>query len=108
LVEAVVRYVLAPGKLHADDTPVPVLCPGRGTTKTGRLWVYVRDDRNSGDPSPPAVLFRYSADRKAVYPNKHLQSFSGVLQADAYAVSTVIQNSPSAVIENSPPPGGLN
>jgi transposase len=85
LVEAIVRHVLAANKLHADDTPVPVLCPGRGTTKTGRLWVYVRDDRNSGDHSPPAVLFRYSPDRKAVYLNKHLQSFSGVLQADAYA-----------------------
>jgi hypothetical protein len=85
LVEAIVRHVLAATKLHADDTPVPVLSPGRGTTKTGRLWVYVRDDRNSGDLSPPAVLFRYSPDRKAVYPNKHLQSFSGVLQADAYA-----------------------
>lgn len=85
LVQAVVRYVLGGTKVHGDDTPVPVLCPGRGTTKMGRLWVYVRDDRNSGDKSPPAVAFRYSPDRKAIYPNKHLESFSGVLQADAYA-----------------------
>jgi transposase len=85
LVQAVVRYVLGGTKVHGDDTPVPVLCPGRGTTKMGRLWVYVRDDRNSGDTSPPAVAFRYSPDRKAIYPNKHLESFSGVLQADAYA-----------------------
>lgn len=100
LIEAVVRYVLAPGKLHADDTPVPVLCPGRGTTKTGRLWVYVRDDRNSGDPSPPAVLFRYSPDRKAVYPNKHPQSFSGVLQADAYAgFNPLFERSSDPVLE---------
>jgi transposase len=85
LVEAIVRHVLGGYKLHADDTPVPVLCPGKGTTKTGRLWVYVRDDRNSGDLSPPAVLFRYSPDRKAIYPKQHLRPFSGVLQADAYA-----------------------
>ena len=85
LVEAVTRHVLGGYKVHADDTPVPVLCPGRGTTKTGRLWVYVRDDRNSADHTPPAVLFRYSPDRKAIYPNQHLESFKGVLQADAYA-----------------------
>jgi transposase len=85
VVEAIARHVLQGQKLHADDTPVPVLCPGKGTTKTGRLWVYVRDDRSSADLSPPAVLFRYSPDRKAIYPNRHLESFSGVLQADAYA-----------------------
>jgi transposase len=85
LVEAIVKYVLRATKLHADDTPVPVLCPGRGRTKTGRLWVYVRDDRNSGDQSPPAVVFQYSPDRKAMHPNRHLETFSGVLQADAYA-----------------------
>jgi hypothetical protein len=28
----------ASAKLHADDTPVPVLFPGNGKTKTGRLW----------------------------------------------------------------------
>lgn len=32
LVGALQRHVLAGNKLHADDTPVPVLCPGRGTT----------------------------------------------------------------------------
>jgi hypothetical protein len=85
LVEAIVKYIMRAAKLHADDTPVPVLCPGRGTTKTGRLWVYVRDDRNSADERPPAVLFHYSPDRKAPHPNRHLQAFRGVLQADAYA-----------------------
>jgi transposase len=100
LVEAILRYVLAATKLHADDTPVPVLCPGRGTTKTGRFWVYVRDDRNSGDPDPPAVLFRYSPDRKAIYPNKHLQTFSGVLQADAYAgFNPLYERSANPVVE---------
>jgi transposase len=85
LVEAVGRHVLAANKLHADDTPVPVLCPGRGTTKTGRLWTYVRDDRPAGSKDPAAVLFRYSLDRKGERPQRHLLSFSGVLQADGYA-----------------------
>jgi transposase len=85
LVDSVGRYVLSAQKLHADDTPVPVLCPGKGTTKTGRLWVYVRDDRPCGDPSPPAVWFQYTPDRKAAHPQRHLAPFTGILQADAYA-----------------------
>ncbi len=57
-------YVLTDGKLHADDTPVPVLLPGNKKTKTGRLWTYVRDDRNAGSELAPAVWFAYSPDRK--------------------------------------------
>ncbi len=85
LIEALGRYVFAAGKLHADDTPVPVLDPGRGKTKTGRLWTYVRDDRPAGSEEAPAVLFRYSPDRRGERPRNHLTNFSGILQADAYA-----------------------
>lgn len=85
LTEALARYVFAAGKLHADDTPVPVLDPGRGRTKTGRLWTYVRDDRPAGSAEPAAVLFRYSPDRRGEHPQEHLKAFTGVLQADAYA-----------------------
>jgi transposase len=84
LVDALRRHVMAATKLHADDTPVPVLAPGAGKTKTGRLWVYVRDDRTSGDMTPPAVWFTYTPDRKGIHPQEHLESFSGTLQADAY------------------------
>lgn len=85
LVNAVGRYVLGNYKIHGDDTPVPVLCPGRRTTKEGRLWTYVRDDRPAGSEDPPAVFFRYSPDRKGERPQAHLANFTGVLQADAYA-----------------------
>ena len=85
LVEALRRYVMSAGKLHADDTPVPVLAPGQGKTKTGRLWTYVRDDRPAGDRTAPAVWFAYSPDRKGEHPERHLQKFRGILQADAYA-----------------------
>jgi transposase len=85
LVDALQRHVLAGNKLHADDTPVPVLCPGRGTTKQGRLWTYVRDDRPSGGSDPPAVWFAYSPDRKGLHPRSHLRNFRGILQADGYA-----------------------
>jgi len=85
LVEALSRHVLAATKLHADDTPVPVLAPGNGKTKTGRLWTYVRDDRPAGDSGPAAVWFAYSSDRKGEHPRQHLRGFRGTLQADAYA-----------------------
>src|ERR1700683_2719828 len=85
LVEALRRYVMAAGKLHADDTRVPVLAPGTGKTKTGRLWTYVRDDRPAGDPAAPAVWFAYSPDRGGEHPVRHLRNFQGALQADAYA-----------------------
>jgi transposase len=85
LVDALGRYVLMANKLHADDTPVPVLQPGRGVTKTGRLWTYVRDDRAAGGTDAPAVWFQYSPDRKGERPATHLKGFAGILQADGYA-----------------------
>ena len=85
LLDAVQRHVMAATKLHADDTPVPVLAPGKGVTKTGRLWVYVRDDRSSGDNTPAAVWFAYTPNRQGIHPQTHLAHFVGTLQADAYA-----------------------
>jgi transposase len=85
LVEGLRGYVMAADKLHADDTPVPVLAPGTGKTKTGRLWTYVRDDRPAGDSAAPAVWFAYSPDRRGEHPQQHLTKFCGTLQADAYA-----------------------
>ena len=83
--ERLAAHVFAAAKIHADDTPVPVLDPGRGRTKTGRLWVYVRDDLPWGDASPPAAVFFFSPDRKGERPAAHLAGFSGFLQADAYS-----------------------
>lgn len=85
LVAALGRYVLAGAKLHADDTPVAELSPGRGRTKTGRLWVYVRDDRASASAEAPVAWLRYSPDCKGEHPQAHLKDFKGVLQADTYA-----------------------
>jgi len=85
LADAIGEHVKAALKIHADDTPIPVLAPGTGKTKLGRLWVYVRDDRPWGDQAPPAVSFRYSPDRKGERPLAHLREFSGSLQADGYA-----------------------
>src|SRR5690348_3599490 len=83
--EALRRYVMSARKLHADDTPVPVLSPGQGRTKLARLWTYVRDDRPAGDVAAPAVWFAYSSDRRGEHSHRHLAEFNGTLQADAYA-----------------------
>jgi transposase len=85
LYDLLVRTVLSSNKLFADDTPLPVLDPGRGRTKTGRLWCYARDDRPWCGPAPPAVAYIYSEDRKAAHPRAHLAGFGGVLQTDGYS-----------------------
>jgi transposase len=83
--EAIGRYVRAAAKIHADDTPIRVLGGKANKAKTGRLWVYVRDDRASADTAAPAVWFQYSANRKGEHPTAHLKNFAGILQADAFA-----------------------
>jgi transposase len=83
LYEALRAHVFAAARIHGDDTPVPVLAPGK--TRTGRLWTYVRDDRPFAGPAPAAAVFFYSPDRRGEHPEHHLRSFAGILQADAYA-----------------------
>jgi transposase len=78
------EHVFASQKLFADDTPIPVLDPGRGRTKTGRLWVYARDDRPWSGADPPAAVYLYSPDRRAERPASHLAKFKGVVQVDGY------------------------
>ena len=85
LAAAITRHVRAGVALHADDTPVPVLDPGRGKTKTGRLWVLVRDERPWAGPAPPAVTYLYSPDRKGEHARALLEGCQGFLHADGYA-----------------------
>jgi transposase len=85
LVEALRKDVLASDVVHGDDTPVPVLEPGLGRTKTGRLWAYVRDGRPWQSKQPPAAIYLYSPDRKGEHPQSHLKGFTGILHADGYA-----------------------
>src|SRR5437588_4024500 len=85
LIDALAADVMASNTLHVDDTPVPVLAPGTGKTKTGRLWTYVRDERPFAGTRPPAALFFYSPDRKGAHPRAHLKEFRGTIHADGYA-----------------------
>jgi transposase len=84
LYDNLLANILASAKIFADDTTLPVLDPGRGRTKTGRLWGYARDDRPWQGGAPPAVAYVYSADRSYAHPIAHLAKFSGVLQVDAF------------------------
>ncbi len=77
------RHVLSAERLHGDDTTVPILA--KGQTVKGHIWVYVRDDRPFGGRAPPAALYYASRDRRHQHPARHLQNFSGILQADAYS-----------------------
>jgi transposase len=79
------QHIFAAEKIHGDDTTVPVLAPGLGRTATGRLWVYVRDDRLFAGPAAPAAAYFYSPDRSAAHPTAHMAGFTGFLQADGYA-----------------------
>jgi transposase len=85
IVAAIRQHVFAGEKIHGDDTTVPVLAPGLGRTRTGRLWVYVRDDRPYCGAAPPAAVYFYSPDRGGEHPASHMAAFTGFLQADGYA-----------------------
>jgi transposase len=77
------RHVLAAERLHGDDTTVPILAKGK--TIKGHIWTYVRDDRPFRGRAPPAALYYASRDRRHEHPARHLDGFTGILQADAYS-----------------------
>jgi transposase len=83
LFKRIEAHVLSAERLHGDDTTVPVLAKGK--TDTGRIWVYVRDDKPFGGPAPPAAAFYYSRDRAGEHPQAHLANYTGIFQADAYS-----------------------
>jgi transposase len=85
LAEEIRKHIGRGVAIHADDTPLPVLEPGRGRTRVGRLWTMVRDERPWGSTVPPAAFYRYSPDRKAEHAKALLEDCGGFLHADAYA-----------------------
>jgi transposase len=91
--ERLFAYIREAKKVHGDDTPVTLLGNGDGS-HTGHFWVYLRDDRSSGDMSPPAVAYRFSADRSGAYPAEHLAGYRGYLQADGFAGYNALYRDP--------------
>ena len=84
LYDLLVATALSAPKVFADDTTLPVLDPGRGRTKTGRLWCYAVDDRPWAGSTYPIAAYVYSEDRKGSRPAGHLAGFHGMLQVDGY------------------------
>jgi transposase len=77
LYDLIRAHVFAGGRVHGDDTPVPMLAKGK--TVTGRLWTYVRDDRPFGGRAPPAAVFFYSRERAGDHPERHLAGYAGIV-----------------------------
>ncbi len=100
LTQLIRNHVFAADRIHADDTPVPVLAKGK--TRTGRLWTYVRDDRPFAGSDPPAAVYFYSPDRGGAHPRTHLADWTGLMQADAfsgYAALYTEGRAPGAIVE---------
>ncbi|XNS22984.1 hypothetical protein IBZ12_01670 [Serratia ureilytica] len=53
LYEMLREYMLMMGNIHTDN--IPVQTPGMGKMQTGRLSIYMRDDRNASSVMPEAV-----------------------------------------------------
>lgn len=83
LVRRIEDHVRGGSRIHADDTPVPVLAKGK--TRTGRLWAVVRDDRPFAGPAPPAAAYFYSSDRSGCHAEAFLEGYAGIMQADAFS-----------------------
>jgi transposase len=85
LADAIGRHVLNGPAIFADDTPLKMQAPGNGSTKTARIWTYVRDERPWLGPDPPAAWYRFTVDRKGQHPAEHLARYEGWMHADGYA-----------------------
>ena len=85
LAAAIGDHVQKGQALFADDTPVKLLAPGSGKTKTARLWAYVRDERPWAGKAHPAAWYQFSPDRKGIRPREHLAAYEGFMHADGYA-----------------------
>src|SRR3954452_17293434 len=93
------RHVMSSTRIFADDTRLPVLDPGRGRTKTGRLWGYAVDDQPWNGSTPPAVVYLYAEDRRGEHPAAHLSEFQGVLLVDGYGgVKRLLESRPPGTI----------
>jgi len=85
LYERLKGNLLSSARIAVDETPVPVLDPGRGKTKTGYFWSMARDDRPFGGKDPPCVVYTYAPGRGGVHLQNLLAGYRGIVQCDGYA-----------------------
>jgi len=73
------------GRLFVDETPMPVLDPGRGRTRICQFWAHATDDRSWQGPAPPAVVYIFARSRGKKEILSQLAGFEGVCHVDGYA-----------------------
>ncbi len=81
LVDRLTVLLLERNVLHADETPVKQLDPGRGKTKRAYLWVY---RSNALETEPPIVVFDYQPSRAGRHAREFLSGWQGHLMVDDY------------------------
>jgi transposase len=82
LFDLIESHVFSAERLHGDDTTIPI--QAKSKCATGRIWVYVRDDRPFKGDAPPAAVYYASSDRRGEHPQTHLADYGGILQTDCY------------------------
>ena len=81
LAAALREFVLGHSVVHADETPVQLLAPGRGKTKRAYMWVY----RTTDFVAQRAVLFDFTLGRGGENPRRVLEGFSATLVTDDFS-----------------------
>ena len=81
LAAALKDFILSHGVLHADETPVALLAPGRGKTKKAYVWVY----RTTNFVTRRAVLYDFTLSRAGDNPRRVLGEFNGTLVTDDFS-----------------------
>ena len=75
--------------IHADETPVEVLCEdGRTPSSTSYMWVY----RTGTYSKNPVVLYKYEIGRSGDYAKKFLENFSGYIHCDGWSGYDKVEN----------------
>lgn len=66
--------------VQTDGSTLPMMEPGRGSTRASGFWVYRGDDR------APYVAYDFTETQDRAGPQRWLKGFSGTLQADASSI----------------------
>ncbi len=82
LVDRLAWHLLQGNTLHADETPVSQLDPGRGKTKKAYLWAYRSNDLQTG---PRIIVFDYRDGRSGIHCRRFLGDWKGHLMVDDYS-----------------------
>jgi transposase len=81
LADRLAWHLLQGNTLHADETPVAQLDPGRGKTKKAYLWAYRSNDL---EPAPRIIVFDYQTSRSGSHVRQFLGAWQGHLLVDDY------------------------